>query len=227
MKIKGILIDLDNTLYEYNSGHNIALDTTIQYISKMYSIPENTLRLSYESGRKQTHRSLHGLASSHSRLLYLQKLIEDNRISYKYILDFHNIYWDTFIKNMKLYEGVLELFTLFKDKNCIVTDLTADIQFKKLIQLGLMDNIKYIVTSEESGKEKPHPYIFHLALEKIGLDKTELVYIGDDYEKDIIGATSMGIKAIWLNRQMQKKELGPNMFEVNEFNQILEVIKKI
>jgi putative hydrolase of the HAD superfamily len=128
---------------------------------------------------------------------------------------------------MKLYEGVLELFTLFKDKNCIVTDLTADIQFKKLIQLGLMDNIKYIVTSEESGKEKPHPYIFHLALEKIGLDKTELVYIGDDYEKDIIGATSMGIKAIWLNRQMQKKELGPNMFEVNEFNQILEVIKKI
>ncbi len=227
MKIKGILIDLDNTLYEYTSGHNIALDTTIQYISKMYSIPENTLRLSYESGRKQTHRSLHGLAASHSRLLYLQKLIEDNRISYKYILDFHNIYWDTFIKNMKLYEGVLELFTLFKDNNCIVTDLTADIQFKKLIQLGLMDNIKYIVTSEESGKEKPHPYIFHLALEKIGLDKNELVYIGDDYEKDIVGATSMGIKAIWLNRQMQKKELGPNMTQVNEFNQILEVIKKL
>ena len=226
MKIKGMLIDLDNTIYDYNLAHSYALDQTIEYIQKVTGITKESLRASYDASRKRINTNLHGFASSHSRLLYLQKLMESNHIGYKYIFDFHNCYWDSFISKMELFEGVLELFDLFCDKNCIVTDLTADIQFKKLIQIKLIDKVKYIVTSEEAGKEKPNPIMFYTALEKIGLDKSEVIYIGDDYEKDILGATNLGI-AIWLNRQMNKKELNANTIEVKDFKEIPEVIKKL
>ena len=69
--------------------------------------------------------------------------------------------------------------------------------------------------------------MFYTALEKIGLDKSEVIYIGDDYEKDILGATNLGIRAIWLNRLMNKKELNANTIEVKDFKEIPEVIKKL
>jgi putative hydrolase of the HAD superfamily len=225
MKTKGILIDLDNTLYDYNSAHSFALDNTIKYMETKTGIAKEILRASYDTSRKKIHTNLNGFASSHSRLLYFQRLMESSQISYKHIVDFHNFYWDSFIGKMKLFEGVLALFDRFANKNCIVTDLTADVQFKKLIQVKLIDKVRHIVTSEEAGKEKPNPIMFYMALEKIGLEKSEVVFIGDDYEKDILGAISLGIRAIWLNRKMVKKELNENTIEVKEFKEILEVVQ--
>jgi putative hydrolase of the HAD superfamily len=79
-------------------------------------------------------------------------------------------------------------------KMCIVTDLTAQIQMQKWVKLDLGRYVDFLVSSEESGIEKPGKYMFELAMEKLGLKAEDCIMIGDSEEKDIKGAVAMGIK---------------------------------
>ena len=78
---------------------------------------------------------------------------------------------------------------------CLITDLSAKRQFEKIKFLKIDPYINFIVSSEEAGIEKPGTAIFKLALEKIGLLPEQVIMIGDNYKKDILGAKKMGLKA--------------------------------
>ncbi len=227
MKYKAIFFDLDNTLYDYKSTHTIALEETLEAVQSDTKIPISDLSDSYNKNRKSIHRELHGFGSSHSRLLYLQRMLEDCELGYAHLLRYHSIYWDTFIENVKAFDGVEELFRKIsgKIKVGIITDLTAEIQFRKLISMKLLDKIDVIVTSEEAGNEKPHPYIFHLAERKMKISKDHAVYFGDDFEKDVLGATTFGMDCIWLNRTGTKQEIPVNCREITEFPQVFKLIE--
>lgn len=67
-------------------------------------------------------------------------------------------------------------------------------------ELGLEPYLNFIVTSKEVGANKPEPAIFLAALERAGVDASEAVYIGDQYETDVIGARGVGIKPILIDR---------------------------
>lgn len=72
-----------------------------------------------------------------------------------------------------------------------MTDLTAQIQFRKLVYLELDQRFEYVVTSEESGADKPNQVGFKIALEKLGVTEpsNEIVWmIGDNVVSDIEGA---------------------------------------
>ena len=73
---------------------------------------------------------------------------------------------------MKLFPNVRELLTelnKYKIKTAIITDLTSQIQFRKIIFFGLEQYFDYVVTSEESGFDKPSKYPFELALKNRNL----------------------------------------------------------
>ena len=75
--------------------------------------------------------------------------------------------------------------------------MTAHIQFRKLERLGISGYIDYMTTSEEAGVEKPDIRIFNMALNKLGLPPEEVMYIGDSYRKDVLGAKNTGILPVW------------------------------
>ncbi len=68
-------------------------------------------------------------------------------------------------------------------KICLITDLTASIQFRKIINTKMDKYIDFVVTSEEAGVEKPDSVIFSLALSKLGLSSGEVIMIGDDKKR--------------------------------------------
>lgn len=55
-----------------------------------------------------------------------------------------------------------------------------------------------IVESAVVGIRKPDPAIFALGVKELALPAEEIVVIGDSYDKDIVPATSIGCKTIWL-----------------------------
>lgn len=57
-----------------------------------------------------------------------------------------------------------------------------------------------VFTSEDARSYKPRKELFEYALEKTGLSPDEVVHIGDSLSSDVKGASSVGIKAIWVNR---------------------------
>ncbi len=196
MPVKAVLFDLDNTLYEYEKCNRAALEAVIGRLSAVFSKPKETVKEVFDQSRKKVKEWLKGTAASHSRFLYFQKTVETLKGStdVKLTQDVHHLFWGTYFNEMELFDGVIDFLKMLKEagiKIAIVSDLTVDTQFKKLSKLGIENYIDFVITSEEAGHDKPANPIFQLALEKLELQKDEIVLIGDDL-KDVEGAKEMG-----------------------------------
>ncbi|MFL5403310.1 MAG: HAD family hydrolase [Gemmatimonadales bacterium] len=62
----------------------------------------------------------------------------------------------------------------------------------------LRDYFDVVIDSGLIGIEKPDPRIFHAALQELGVDAAEALYVGDLYDIDIVGARAAGIEAVLL-----------------------------
>jgi len=201
MVVKAVLIDLDNTLYDYEKCNQSALDFVIDKLSAIFNKPKETVKEIFNQSRETVKQGLKDTAASHSRFLYFQETIESLKVGtdVKLTQEIHNLFWDAYFNKMDLFDGVTDFLEQLKNsgvKIAIVSDLTADIQFKKLIKLGIDKYVNFVVTSEEAGHEKPAEPIFLLALKKLGLSKEDVIFVGDDSDRDIQGAKKVGLKYI-------------------------------
>ena len=202
--VRGFLLDLDHTLYDYHPCHAFALKKCfesffINEIKKNLSFLE--FESQYEKAKISVKHRLSHQAAGHSRFLYFQTMFENlfGRTDVLQTIQFEKSYWEHFFSKMVLQEGVMEFLQKCRDKHikiCLVTDLTAALQFQKVLYLKLEPFIDFIVSSEEAGVEKPHGEIFRLALQKLKLSASEVVMIGDDEKKDIAGAQEIGVHGI-------------------------------
>ena len=69
-----------------------------------------------------------------------------------------------------------------------------------LDDLGLSNHVDFAVTSGEIGVEKPNPLAFETALNRAGVEANEALMIGDQPSSDIVGAASVGIAPILIDR---------------------------
>lgn len=226
MRYKAILLDIDNTLYDYNITHAFAKNKVLEYCIRELNLPKEEINIAYEKARKQVHIELCETAASHNRLLYFQKMSEILGINpMKYGFEIYNVYWDSFLDILKPFDEIYKLLEKYKNKICLVTDLTAHIQYRKIKKLGLEKYCDKLVTSEEAGREKPHPYMFILALQKLGLRSDEVCMIGDSFKKDIYGATALGIASVWFNHEDKNESHKDKLIkEVKSFKEILELL---
>jgi putative hydrolase of the HAD superfamily len=222
MKYKGILLDIDNTLYSYDNAHKEALKSVVRFMTEEFSLAETLTNQAYHKARKMVQIELGLTAASHNRILYFQKMLEILEInSLEYSLIIYNIYWDTFLDNMKPFNNVYTFLEKYREKICLVTDLTAHIQLRKIKALKLDKYISLMVSSEEAGREKPHPYMFMAALKKMSLKADEVCMIGDNFNKDIVGASNLGIDSIWINLKQEDKVFDTSLVtEVYSFEEI-------
>lgn len=201
--IRGILLDIDNTIYSYDKCHEYAMKQICKYVSKEFQVDQTTVLNTYSTARRRVGTDLSGQGSSHSRLLYFQKMLEmlTGKTEIPTTLYLEELYWSSFFSVMTLdikAEKFIENCNKSNIAICIITDLTAQIQMRKLQELGVVDQIDFLVSSEEAGVEKPHPYIFKLALEKLQLDKDSVLVVGDNVKKDISGADILNIRSVYV-----------------------------
>ena len=107
-----------------------------------------------------------------------------------------------FDMQMVLYDDVLPALTDLKEKGLrlgLISNFDQDITalFDKL---GLSPLLEVVVTSQDTGYNKPHPEIFKAALKRAGVDAAEAVYVGDQYRVDVEGANGVGMKGMLLDR---------------------------
>ncbi len=65
---------------------------------------------------------------------------------------------------------------------------------------GLSGHFEVVVISGEVGWRKPHRLLFDTALERLGIRADEALFVGDNYELDVVGATHAGLAAVWYTR---------------------------
>ena len=69
-----------------------------------------------------------------------------------------------------------------------------------LRHLGLDQYVEFILVSALVGWEKPSPEIFRMACERVNVNPSEALYVGDDYYTDYCGARDYGMQTLLLNR---------------------------
>ena len=74
-------------------------------------------------------------------------------------------------------------------------------------ELSLESYLDFALTSKEVGADKPEPPIFLAALERGGVNASDAVYVGDQYETDVVGARGVGIEPILIDRHDLLREV--------------------
>lgn len=61
--------------------------------------------------------------------------------------------------------------------------------------------LDFVVASAAVGTAKPHPDIFRFALARAELEPGDVLYVGDSYVSDVLGARAVGIAPVLLDRE--------------------------
>jgi REG-2-like HAD superfamily hydrolase len=71
---------------------------------------------------------------------------------------------------------------------------------------NLYDPFELVVASLEEGVEKPDPRLFHLTLERLGVQPSRALHVGDNPVDDVQGARAAGMASVWLDRARTERE---------------------
>ena len=71
-----VLFDTDNTLYPYDPAHKAAMDAVRAKAVRLFGIEKEKFDETFGMARDAVKERLKGTASSHSRLLYFQRMLE-------------------------------------------------------------------------------------------------------------------------------------------------------
>jgi glucose-1-phosphatase len=76
----------------------------------------------------------------------------------------------------------------------IISNAWSQIE-ESLVEWGINDAFEVVVGSGDVGIMKPDPRIFQIALERLGVESSEVVFV-DDFIQNVRGAQALGIAAI-------------------------------
>jgi putative hydrolase of the HAD superfamily len=127
----------------------------------------------------------------------------------------------TYDWNFKEFDDSIPTLQALKQRNItigLISNVARDME-DVYRELGLDPYLDFKVTSLEVGYDKPDPRIFNAALEKAGCLPDEVIYVGDQYEQDILGARGVGMGAVLIDRN--------NWFSGSEDMQRIESLGEI
>jgi HAD superfamily hydrolase (TIGR01509 family) len=201
-----VLFDLDDTLFDHQyccrAGLAAVQQTYVGRIQGSVEAAEATYRTLLETWHTKV---LEGLISiDESRLERFRVLLssEQTVATDEEARAAARCYRAAFDAAYQPVPGAIELLQRVKAKRPIgiVTNHLLAEQVKKIAAIGIDSFVDELVVSEEVGVPKPDARVFETALSRLGSTPDQAVMIGDSWASDILGATALGIPAIWLNR---------------------------
>ncbi len=122
-----------------------------------------------------------------------------------------------------LFDDVLPALSELKSKGLILGLISnVDHDIAPLCQkLGLSPLLQIVVTSQDTGFNKPHPEIFKEAVRQAGVQAQEAMYVGDQYQIDVIGANGVGMQGVLLDRNSYFEGATENL-KIRNLHQLVE-----
>lgn len=129
----------------------------------------------------------------------LEKVEETYHIPCKH-LDVQQIFEDNIYRFVELGEDTKEVLEALKGKYKlgILTNGTKDGQRKKISTALNLSDFDVVIISGDYGYKKPDIRLFNEAVRQFGVLPEEIVYVGDSFGKDVMGAYRAGMKPVWI-----------------------------
>jgi len=230
-KIKAVLFDIDDTLYDRDLAQVKTLELIVQSLPSLF----NHLKMArvteafLESDRITTDDFNSGAQSSNLRdsrsrlFLRLLGIAESyaDIITEIYVRDYPTVY-APIPGAVSVVEELSKRYQIG-----VVSNSMPDVQYRKLETLGLRNTLSCIILSEEIGIRKPESGIFLHAAQLLGRQPAECLFVGDSYTSDIVGAKKAGMQTCWFNRTnapLPDNEIKPD-FVVGDLLEIPGLLK--
>lgn len=143
--------------------------------------------------------------------------------------DFKAHYKGNSTNKTKPYEGITEVLCELKQKNIKLALVSnkADFAVQEIVERYFPDVFQYATGEKEGVRRKPYPDSVFAAMEYLGSDKNNTVYIGDS-EVDVETARNCGIPCVAVTWGFRDKEvlekLNPE-YIVDKAEQIIDILK--
>lgn len=225
-KIEHIFFDLDHTLWDFDKNSTLAFQ--LMFDKFQISIPIDNFLTVYQSINLR-YWKLFREEQVTKEELRRGRLIEafaffDKKFPLEIIDALSDDYINFLPLNNYLITGARELLTYLMPKYQlhIITNGFREVQNTKLSNSEINHYFKTVTSSEDVGAKKPNPIIFEHAIRVSGANIVNSLMIGDNYEADIVGAESLGIKTICFN--YHKEKLPETTIQVSELYEIKKYI---
>ena len=238
MNYKLVLIDLDDTLFDYPKTEKTAFRNTFEELGffveselsndKKEEIYEK-IKDRYKDVNLQLWKDLEKGAVDKDRLkvVRFEKIIEEFDLKY-------NPYEMSELYLKKLGEGIFPFeateklceYLHSKYKVGIVTNGIKEVQHSRIENSTIAKYIDKIIISDEVGVNKPDKRIFEYAMNYFEImDKSEVIMIGDSLGADIKGGQNAGIDTCWVNLRNNVNDTGiVPKYEVRKLEELFEIL---
>ena len=238
MNYKLVLIDLDDTLFDYPKTEKTAFRNTFEELGffveselsneKKEEIYEK-IKDRYKDVNLQLWKYLEKGAVDKDRLkvVRFEKIIEEFDLKYD-PYEMSELYLKKLGEGIFPFEATEKLceYLHSKYKVGIVTNGIKEVQHSRIENSKIAKYIDKIIISDEVGVNKPDKRIFEYAMNYFEIrDKSQVIMIGDSLGADIKGGQNAGIDTCWVNLRNNVNDTGiiPK-YEVNKLEKLFEIL---
>lgn len=108
------------------------------------------------------------------------------------------LFFDVRFANSRPFPGVPEVLAKLRTEYKIGYATNGNSQAALCGLAGLFDFELY--AHRQGVPKKPDPAFYRATADAAGVLAEGIVYVGDDYEHDVVGPAAFGMKTVWLNR---------------------------
>lgn len=224
--IKAVLIDVDNTLLDFNKCAASSIKAGfekygIEYNDGVFPVFErvnDSLWLRIEQ-KTLTIDELHKIRWN---MIFNELGIDRNGSEFE-LLFVENIH-----ESCIPVDGALDLVKYLSEKYivCVASNASYNQQKNRLTKAGMFEYFKELFVSKEIGFPKPTKEYFDICLSKLSpITKDETIMIGDSLSADIEGGVKYGMKTCWYNHNNEK--IPPDLkadFTVSKLSEIKNIL---
>lgn len=227
--MKVICFDLDDTLVDFNPGekkarlvliHRLATksQTSVDHIGRIYDDIWYQIKPGY---MEMVNNGLNEMAIRNIHLSRLIDVIHCEEAS----SHLTQIHWDLSLGNLKVYPDADSVIKYLSEKYnlAMITNGPSDLQREKINRLKFLDLFDEIIISGDLGYHKPDEKIFKEMTKRTGADPSDIVYIGNNYQKDVVGAHQAGWKTVWVNRKNEEERKITPTWTVKELAELVKI----
>lgn len=118
------------------------------------------------------------------------------------------IEWTSSLNGVKPYKHVREVIIELHNRGIKTACLSDFPILNKLTYFNLDDLFKDTAFScEDCGYLKPHPNAYKYILEKVNINPKEVLYVGNSYPYDVVGAKNAGMHAAHISKKVIKGDI--------------------
>ena len=192
--IKLIIFDIDNTLTDFIRMKDTSIDAAIQ------SMIDAGLMFPPDRIKEEIYRIYKDEGIEYQKVFNQLLLNLIDGVDYKILAAGIVGYRRAREASLVLYPHVkVTLIELMKRglKLAVISDAPRQEAWLRLCYLQLHHIFDIVLTHEDTGEYKPSPAPFELVLERLQIAPAEAMMIGDWPERDIVGASELGIRTVF------------------------------